>query len=148
MRLTLHTDYALRVLIYLATHDDRRCSISEIAEAYDISRNHLMKVVQELGRGGFIHTVRGRGGGFTLARPASEIIVGDVVRFTEPDLDLLDCGRCVINAGCGLVDPFKQAMLAFLAVLDRYSIADTAREKAWMRGIWAGLIGKARGLHS
>ena len=78
--------------------------------------------------------------------PAHEIVVGDVVRFTEPDLNLLDCGRCVINAGCGLVDPFKQAVLAFLAVLDRYTIADTAREKTWMRGIWARLPSKARGL--
>ncbi len=148
MRLTLHTDYALRVLIYLATHDDRRCSIAEIADAYAISRNHLMKVVQELGQGGFILTVRGRGGGFTLARPADQIIVGDVVRFTEPDLDLLDCGRCMVNAGCGLVGPFEEAMLAFLAVLDRHSIADAARDKAWMRIIWAQSAAKRRTLYA
>ena len=73
MRLTLHTDYSLRVLIHLAAGDQERSSISEIAEAYDISRNHLMKVVHELGRGGFINTIRGRGGGFTLARPANQI---------------------------------------------------------------------------
>jgi Rrf2 family nitric oxide-sensitive transcriptional repressor len=136
MRLTLHTDYALRVLIYLTAQEDGRGSISAIADAYGISRNHLMKVVHELGRGGFINTVRGRGGGFTLARPAEEMSVGEVVRFTETDLKLLDCENCVIRDGCGFVDVLGDAIRAFLAVLDRHTIADAARDKTWMRRAW------------
>jgi Rrf2 family nitric oxide-sensitive transcriptional repressor len=136
MRLTLHTDYALRVLIYLSMSETGRGTIPEIADAYGISRNHLMKVVHELGRGGFITTTRGRGGGFALARPAGEIVVGDVVRFSEPQLSVVDCANCVINAGCGFTDMFSEATRAFLAVLDRYTIADAGRDKGWMRRAW------------
>jgi len=133
MRLTLHTDYSLRVLIHLAVKQEARSSISEIAEAYDISRNHLMKVVHELGRGGFINTVRGRGGGFSLARPAEQISIGDVVRFSETDLMLIDCTSCVIKGACGLISILCQARNAFLDVLDRYSIADAAIDKDRLR---------------
>jgi Rrf2 family nitric oxide-sensitive transcriptional repressor len=133
MRLTLHTDYSLRVLIHLAAGDQERSSISEIAEAYDISRNHLMKVVHELGRGGFINTIRGRGGGFTLARPANQIRIGDVVRFSETDLKLVDCTTCVIKGSCGLIGVLDEARRAFLDVLDRYTIADAAADKDRLR---------------
>lgn len=130
MRLSRHTDYALRVLIHLAAIPDRLSSIAEIAHAYDISQNHLMKVVNMLGRAGFVRTVRGRGGGIALARPAEDIIIGAVVRHSEPDLNLAECGTCLIAPACGLIDPFAEALNAFLAVLDRYSIADaTARKK-------------------
>lgn len=130
MRLSRHTDYALRVLIHLAARPDRFASIAEIARAYAISENHLMKVVHMLGRNGFVRTVRGRGGGIALARPAAEIIVGSVVRHTEPDLNLAECGSCLIASACGLIDPLAQALAAFLAVLDRYSLADIADRRS------------------
>ncbi len=85
MQLTRHTDYALRVLIHLAAKPSGRATIPEIADAYGLSRNHLMKVVHHLGQGGFLDTRRGRGGGFTLARAPDSISLGDVVRHTEPD---------------------------------------------------------------
>ncbi|KRB85748.1 Rrf2 family transcriptional regulator [Sphingomonas sp. Root710] len=129
MRLSRHTDYALRVLMHLAVDPDRRASIAEIARAYAISENHLMKVVHMLGRAGFIRTVRGRGGGITLARAPETIGVGDVVRHGEPDLVLADCGSCVIAPACGLNGALGEALGAFLAVLDRYTIADVTRRR-------------------
>ena len=124
MRLTRYSDYALRVLIYLSSRPDGLCSIAEIARAYGISNNHLMKVVQELGRSGFVATVRGRSGGIRLARPASEIIVGDVIRSTEKGFALADCGKCGLAPACGMTSVLNEAVEAFLAVLDRYSFAD------------------------
>lgn len=130
MRLSRHTDYALRVLIHLAAVPDRLASIAEIASAFGISQNHLMKVVNHLGRGGFVRTVRGRGGGIALARPAEEIIIGAIVRACEPDLNLADCNGCVIARACGLISPLDEAVRAFLAVLDRYSVADAAARRS------------------
>jgi len=124
MRLSRHTDYALRVLIHLAAHDGRPSSIAQISRAYGISENHLMKVVHMLGRAGFIVTMRGRGGGIRLARPPEEIGVGAVVRHGEAGLDLADCPSCIIAPACGLSGVLAEAMAAFLAVLDGYSIAD------------------------
>lgn len=135
MRLSRHTDYALRVLIHLAARPDRRASIAEIARAYAISENHLMKVVHMLGRAGFIHTVRGRGGGIGLARPANEIGIGAVVRHSEPDLNLADCGDCLIAPACGLTRVLGEALAAFLAVLDRYSIADVSIRRTELAGL-------------
>lgn len=129
MRLSRHTDYALRVLIHLAANPERRASIAEIARAYAISENHLMKIVHLLGRAGFINTARGRGGGITLAMPAEDISVGVVIRHTEPDLVLADCADCVIAPACGLTGALREALIAFLAVLDRYTIADVTRQK-------------------
>ena len=129
MRLSRHTDYALRALIHLASRPDRLSSISEIARAYAISENHLMKVVHMLGRAGFIRTIRGRGGGIALARPANEIIIGAVVRHSEPDLNLADCGTCLIAPACGLTGALGEALGAFLAVLDRYTIADVSGDR-------------------
>ena len=126
MRLSRHTDYALRVLIHLAAKPDRLASIAEIARADGISENHLMKVVHMLGRAGFVRTVRGRGGGIALARPANEINVGTIVRHAEPDLNLADCGHCAIAPACGLTGALGKALGAFLAVLDGYSIADVS----------------------
>lgn len=94
MRLTLYTDYALRTLLYLAVHTDRRVAIREVAQTYGISENHLVKIIHHLGRGGFVHTQRGRGGGLTLGRPPEEICVGDVVRHTEEDMALVGCMSC------------------------------------------------------
>lgn len=123
MRLTLYTDYALRVLTYLGAHDGLS-SVSEIAESYAVSRNHLVKVVHDLGRAGFIDSVRGRSGGLRLARPAEEIGVGEVVRHTEAGFALVDCGRCPIASCCRLTGIFGEAMAAFITVLDRYRLSD------------------------
>ncbi len=124
MRLTRYTDYALRVLMHLATHPDRPASIGLIAKAYGISQNHLMKVVHDLGKEGFVATTRGRGGGLRLARPAGEIIVGDVVRHTEDGFQLVDCDTCVIASACGLRLALAEAVAAFLRVLDGKTLAD------------------------
>lgn len=124
MRLTRYTDYALRVLLYLAARPERLCSIAEMSSAYAISQNHLMKVVSDLARAGDVASVRGRGGGVRLARPAAEINVGAVVRRTEEGFDLVDCASCVIAPACGLRCALGEAVAAFLAVLDRHSLAD------------------------
>lgn len=125
MRLTRYTDYAMRVLLYLASQpDDRLSSIGEIARGYAISQNHLMKVVNDLVRAGYIESVRGRFGGIRLARHADTINVGQVVRHTEDDFDLVDCDGCVIAPACGLTGVLHEATSAFLAVLDRYSLTD------------------------
>lgn len=137
MRLSRHTDYALRVLIHLAARPERLSSIAEIARAYAISENHLMKVVHMLGRAGFVRTVRGRGGGIELALPADAIRIGAVVRHGEADLNLADCGECLIAPACGLTGVLREALDAFLTVLDRYSLADITRK----RGDLARLLG-------
>lgn len=129
MRLTRHTDYALRVLLYLGARSDRACTISEMARAYGISQNHLMKVVHQLGRAGHVTSVRGRNGGIRLARPASAINVGAVIRASETQfgaegLALLDCPPCPIAPACKLTSVVDEALGAFFAVLERYSLAD------------------------
>jgi len=124
MRLTRYTDYALRVLIYLGARPDTLCSIAEISRAYDISQNHLMKVVNDLVNAGYLASARGRFGGIRLARPPSEINVGAVIRHTEDGFDLVDCSDCVIAPACGLTGALRQALAAFLAVLDDYTLAD------------------------
>src|SRR3546814_19212295 len=100
MRLTRYTDYSLRVLIHLALNDDRLCSIGEIARAYDVSHNHLMKVVNALAHDGFVETVRGRMGGMRLARAADTISVGEVVRRTEAGFQRADCPGCPLTPAC------------------------------------------------
>ena len=130
MRLTRYTDYALRVLIYLGTRPDALCSIAEISRAYDISQNHLMKVVNDLVNAGYLASTRGRFGGIKLARPAVEINVGAVIRHTEDGFDLVDCGTCIIAAACGLTGALRQALAAFLSVLDGYTLADLITKPA------------------
>lgn len=137
MRLRRYTDYALRVLLYLAERPDRLCSISEMASAYAISKNHLMKVVHGLGKTGYLASARGRLGGLRLARPAAEINLGAVVRLVEGDFELADCTTCVIAQRCGLQGALGEASRAFLAVLDGYSLADLLKAGP-------GLIGVAR----
>jgi Rrf2 family nitric oxide-sensitive transcriptional repressor len=129
MELTFYTDYSLRVLIYLAVQGDRRRQISDIADAYGISRNHLTKVVHGLARAGFIHSYRGKGGGITLAREAREINIGAVVRYTEGALKPVECfrssdNRCVITGACGLAGVVGEACESFLATFDHYTLAD------------------------
>lgn len=132
MRLTLYTDYSLRVLLYLAAKEDDLVTITELADFYNISRNHLVKVVHNLGLNGYILTTRGRNGGLKLARPAKEIPIGEVVRSTEPDFDLLECfnpatDKCVISRSCSLKSVLFNAQANFLDVLDQYTLADIAQ---------------------
>jgi len=129
MRLKSYTDYALRVLMHLAAKPDRLASIGEIARTYRISHNHLMKVVHDLRKEGFLDAVRGRSGGVKLARPAVEISVGEVVRHTEDTFDLVDCGSCVIAPACALTAVLHEARQAFMDVLDGYSLADLVEDR-------------------
>lgn len=129
MRLTRYTDYALRVMLYLGARADKLCSIAEIAKAYGISQNHLMKVVNDLVNAGYLKSVRGRNGGIALAKPATDINVGRVVRHTEDGFDLADCAHCVIAPACGLKGVLAQAVVAFLDVLDGYTLADLLIER-------------------
>ncbi len=129
MRLTRHTDYALRLLMLLAMEPDELHTIEEIASRYGISRNHLMKVAQTLARDGFVEGLRGRGGGLRLGRPAESVGIGAVVRSCEDGFALVECfdhqnNGCVIAPACGLRGPLEEALRAFLAVLDRYTLAD------------------------
>lgn len=140
MRLTLHTDYALRLLMALAAEPGRRHTIADIARRYRISRNHLTKVALTLVQAGFIASVRGRGGGLALARPPSDIALGAVVRATEDGFALVECfepgnNGCVIAAACGLRAPLREAVDAFLAVLDRHTLADLAASPRAARGL-------------
>lgn len=129
MRLTRYTDYAMRILLYLGREPERLSSISEIARAYAISQNHLMKVVNDLVNTGYLESVRGRNGGIRLARPPSQINVGALIRHCEDDFDLVGCGSCIIAPACGLTSVLDEALRAFLAVLDGYSLADVLARK-------------------
>ncbi|MDY7232361.1 RrF2 family transcriptional regulator [Hyalangium rubrum] len=129
MHLTLHADYSLRVLLYLAARPQGLVSTQEVSEAYGISKNHLVRVVQALGKEGFIEVRPGRAGGLTLARTPSEIPLGRVFRATEPDFHLVECfnkaeNTCPIAPACGLKGVLYEAREAFLAVLDKYTLAD------------------------
>lgn len=129
MRITAFTDYSLRVLIQAALRHPNRVTIDEVARAYGISRNHLIKVINELGRAGFLVTQRGRSGGFTLARPADRIAIADVVKFGEEGQPMVECfnaerNQCVITPACKLKGMLAEARRAFFDVLGRYTIAD------------------------
>lgn len=124
MQFSLHTDYALRLLIHLSSIEEGLTSIAEVAEAQNISRTHLMKISNALARDGFIEALRGRNGGIKLARPPAKINLGDVVRSTENICGLIDCGNCRLTAICGLPSILKEASAAFQATLDRYNLAD------------------------
>lgn len=134
MRLTLHTDYALRVLMYVGVKDDALTTIREIVEHFDISRGHLMKVVNGLGRLGYLETVRGKRGGISLARKPTQINVGAVVRDMEEELGVLGClqgdkGYCRIESCCVLRSALRDATNAFLATLDGYTLADLMKPR-------------------
>jgi Rrf2 family nitric oxide-sensitive transcriptional repressor len=133
MQLSLHSDYALRVLMSLAA-SERQLSVDEIARRYGISRNHLAKVAQRLQAEGFIATFRGRGGGMRLARPAEEIVVGDVVRRFENLESFVACfaggGGCVVNGLCGLKPALGGAIEAFLDHLDQFRLSDLVPDRA------------------
>lgn len=128
MHITTYTDYSLRVLIRLALQPSKLVTIAEIADVYEISEHHLVKVVHQLGVAGYIETLRGRGGGIRLARKATDINLGEVVRRMEPDFNLVACfradARCSISPACKLAGVLGDALKAFLTVLDQYTLAD------------------------
>ncbi|MCB1911896.1 MAG: Rrf2 family transcriptional regulator [Rhodocyclaceae bacterium] len=128
MNITQHTDYALRVLIYLGACPERRATIKEISDRFEISRSHLMKIVNRLVTDGFVHGLRGKGGGIRLNRPPAEICVGEVVRRMEPGFDLVDCfqneSSCLLSSGCRLKKALRDALEAFLGSLDAVTLAD------------------------
>lgn len=140
MRLTNYTDYCLRVLIFVAARPEQRTTIAEIARSYGISENHLVKVAHFLGKAGFLENVRGRGGGLQLALPASKINVGAVVRSAEGSALPAACfdssaPKCAIAPACRLRGVLGEAVEAFYAVLDRFTLADLVAERAQLRAI-------------
>lgn len=128
MRLTTYTDYSLRVLVYLALKGDEKATISEIAQSYDISKNHLMKVVQELSQKQYITAMRGKNGGLYLKMPPEQINIGLLIKDLERDLALVECfgpdNRCKITPECGLKEMLADALNAFFACLETYTLAD------------------------
>jgi Rrf2 family nitric oxide-sensitive transcriptional repressor len=147
MRLNAFSDYSLRVLIYLALNPDRLATIAEIARGYDISENHLMKVVHHLGRTGYVETVRGKGGGMRLGRAPKDIVLGEVLRQTETDFDLVECfsdkSTCAIQHVCRLQDVFGEARNAMFLVLDAYTLADMLEQPKARPGAIKWKPGKA-----
>jgi Rrf2 family nitric oxide-sensitive transcriptional repressor len=142
MQLTQFTDYALRVLVYAAVPREGRCLTADVATAFGISRHHVVKVVNELQHLGYLETTRGRRGGFALARAPHEIIVGEVVRHTEGPMALVECfdrtsNTCPLSRACGLKDALSEALGAFMAVLDRYTLADLVAQPRWRARVTA-----------
>ena len=141
MRLTVYTDYALRVLMYLALRKEGLATIAEIAASYDISKNHLMKVTHQLGVAGYVETVRGRGGGLRLAKPIDAIGLGDVVRYTEPDMAIVACLKPIefplvaIRPCCVLRRALEKARAAFMDVLDGYTLEDLVQPRGRLLGL-------------
>ncbi len=128
MQLTTFTDYSFRILMYLGEKKSK-ATIAEIAKTFDVSLNHMVKVAHKLGKEGFIHTIKGRGGGILLVRPPDDIKLGDVVRKNEPHMDVLECfnketNECPVAGDCRLRQIVDEAMCGFLGVLDQYTLAD------------------------
>ena len=129
MRLTSFTDYSVRVLIYVARKDGELASIREVSEAYDISSNHLMKVVHSLGKGNYLETIRGKNGGFRLGKDPRDINIGELIRYTEEDLKIVECfgkkkGKCTLKDECTFADVMEEALQAFLSTVDKYTLND------------------------
>ncbi len=128
MQLTNFSDYTLRVLMYAAAQGDRLITIQETAGVDNISRAHLMKLVNQLTRAGYLKAIRGRSGGLTLAQRPERINLGDVLRATEPDFALVECftkgNRCVLTPRCRLRGVLHEALAAFIGTLDRHTLAD------------------------
>ena len=140
MHLTLHTDYALRVLLYLRVRGDEKATVQEIADAYAISKNHLMKVVQRLAGLGYVDASRGRGGGLLLAKRPEEVNLGRLVEQMEPHLNLVECfdaatNTCAIAPVCDLKGVLAEAQQSFLRTLRTYSLADLGMRRQKLREI-------------
>lgn len=127
MRLTRFTDYAMRVLFFMACKPNELVTVGQIAKTYDISQNHLVKVVQDLVRHGYVVSTKGRGGGMRLAIPPNQLNLGQIVRKFEPDMQLIDCIGCHIHSACTLPGPLHKAVSAFIRVLDEYTLDDIVR---------------------
>jgi Rrf2 family nitric oxide-sensitive transcriptional repressor len=137
MRLTFSTDYALRLLMLVGLETERLVTIEEVADRFGISKNHLMKVAHQLGQRGYLETVRGRNGGLRLGKAPDQIVVGEVVRKMEPDFAVVECespaGYCRIAPCCTLRSAMRQAVQAFLAKLDQYTLEELLRPKSKLR---------------
>jgi Rrf2 family transcriptional regulator, nitric oxide-sensitive transcriptional repressor len=137
MRLTLSTDYALRLLMLVGLEPDRLVTIEEVADRFHISKNHLMKVAYQLGQAEYLETVRGRNGGLRLKKAPDQIAVGDVVRTMEPDFAVVECedpiGFCKITPACALRAAMREAVQAFLTKLDEYTLEDLLRPRSRLR---------------
>ena len=134
MRLTNFSDYSIRVLLYLTIHNEKLVQIQEIADAYSISKNHLMKIIYQLGKQGYIETIRGRNGGIRLAKQPDEINLGALIRDTEEDFNVVECfskdhNTCPIASICTLKGVLNQALAAFFHVLDGYTLQDVSENK-------------------
>jgi Rrf2 family nitric oxide-sensitive transcriptional repressor len=141
MRLTAYTDYSLRVLIYLSLQNENKLSnIKEIADRYRISKNHLMKVTHDLGKLGYIETIRGRNGGIRLAKHPREINIGEVVSKTEEDFYLVECfnnenSTCALTPSCRLRHALIEALQAFIEVLKKYTLEDLIHNRDELRSL-------------
>nr|WP_096226249.1 nitric oxide-sensing transcriptional repressor NsrR [Geobacillus sp. FJAT-46040] len=137
----IYTEYALRVLLFLgALDEEEKTNIKDIAAAFSISEHHLSKIVYELGKLGYIETIRGRNGGIHLAKRPAEIVIGAVVRETEENLSLVECfaahgNECVLTPVCRLRFALHEALEAFLRVLDAYTLADLLEDRASLRSL-------------
>ena len=139
MQLTLHTDYALRLVIYLKVHEPQTASVGQVARAYGISQNHLAKVAQQLVQHGWVLSTRGRGGGLSLTEAANRVTIGEVVRALEINRSVVEClgdhSTCPIEPACGLKHAMRQATDAFLASLDQYVLSDVISSPKQMRAL-------------
>ncbi|MEZ5758079.1 MAG: Rrf2 family transcriptional regulator [Emcibacteraceae bacterium] len=138
MRLTSFTDYSVRVLMHVAKKNGALSSIREVSEEYDISKNHLMKIVHALGKGGYLETVRGKNGGFKLGQDARNINIGELIRYTEEDMKIVDClgvkdGFCTIHNKCHFACIINEARNAFLSTIDKYTLEDIVNERRQMQ---------------
>jgi Rrf2 family transcriptional regulator, nitric oxide-sensitive transcriptional repressor len=140
MQLSAYSDYSFRVLMHAALRNPGRVTVDEVADIFSISRHHLVKVVHDLGRHGYLETHRGIGGGFTLARPAEKIPLGDIVRLGEESETVIECTeaknhQCRIFPACRLKGVLDEAAAAFFAVLDHYTLADLVKRPTQMRRV-------------
>lgn len=140
MEIRAYSDYSIRVLIQAALRRPDRVTVDEVTATYGISRHHLVKIVHDLGRNGYLATRRGIGGGFTLARPPEEIRLGEVIRMGEKSDKVIDCfdaadRKCRLLPCCRLKSALDEAAAAFFAVLDGYTLADLIAQPSQMRSV-------------
>lgn len=137
MRLTSYSDFSLRVLLYVAVNSEKLVTIKEISEAYEISSNHLMKIIYNLGKMNYIETIRGRNGGIRLSKQPADINIGELIRKTEEDFYLVECfkedNNCVITPVCSLKHMLNEALNSFFLVLDKYTLEDILTNKSVLK---------------